>query len=180
MKLIVMAVLALPLLAQTRRIDLAITGGHETDPRDHGRPDVLIAAAMGVPTEVFREAFSHVTPAQNGHPSPEEAQRNKAALIRALGPYGLTNERIDEVSNYYRYNRRAGQEVWRTTPAAAYVTVKDGAVTEVTIINPGSGYSSEPIVSVPGMPDVRITATLAFSKDFARNGSIAQFVVRSK
>jgi len=177
MRLMLLAALALPLVAQMQRIDLVFTGGHETDPRDHGRPDVLIAAAMGVPTEVFREAFSHVTPAREGHPSPEEAQRNKAALLRTLGPHGLTNERIDEVSNYYRYNRRAGQEVWRSTPATGYATVKDGVVTGVTITDPGSGYSSEPTVSVPGMPQVRLAAKLAFGKEFSRNGSIVELAV---
>jgi hypothetical protein len=64
-----------------------------------------------------------------------------------------------------------GQEVWRVTFATAYATVKDGVVTRITIINPGSGRSSEPNVSVPGIPEVHVTAMRAFGKDFAKNGS---------
>ncbi len=155
-------------------MEVTFTGGHETDPRDHGRPDVLIAAALGVPTEVFREAFSHVTPAAGGRePEPEQVRRNKQALLQALGPYGIGNDRIDEVSNYYRYSRGRGEELWRTTPAAAYATVRDGVIVGFTITNPGSGYSSAPLVSIAGMPGVKISAKLAFGKEFNRNGSIA-------
>jgi hypothetical protein len=160
------------------RIPVIITGGHETEPRDHGRPDVLIAAALGVPTEVFREAFSHVTPAGPGRsPEPEEARRNKSALLRVLAPYGITNERLDEVSNFYRYNRPSGQLVWRNTPAIAYATVQNGAVVGFTIVDAGSGYCSAPSVSVPGMANLKVAATLAFGADFAKNGSIKKLDV---
>ena len=47
----------------SKRIELNFTGGYDTDPRDHGRPVVLVAAGLGVAPEVFREAFSHVHPA---------------------------------------------------------------------------------------------------------------------
>ncbi|MBW7459054.1 hypothetical protein K0U00_33890, partial [Paenibacillus sepulcri] len=91
--------------AENGDTSVVISGGFDTDPVDHGRPVVLIAAALGVPTEVFREAFSGVTPAGagSGGPTAEEAQQNKAALLKVLGSYGITNERLDEVSNYYRY-----------------------------------------------------------------------------
>src|SRR4051812_47520904 len=79
---------------------VTFTGGHDTDPRDGGRPVVLVAAGLGVPPEVFREAFRGVTPARNGRPSAEEARRNKEALMKVLGPRGVTNDRLDEVSNY--------------------------------------------------------------------------------
>src|SRR4051794_39650307 len=71
---------------------LTITGGLETDPVDNGRPVVLVAAALGVPTEIFREAFSGVTPAGAGNDvSQERAEENKAALLKVLAPYGVTN-----------------------------------------------------------------------------------------
>jgi hypothetical protein len=97
---------------------------------------------------------------------------NKAALMRALGPYGITDERLNAVSNYYRYNRSLGQEVWRSTPAKAYARVENGAVTGFTIIDGGSGYSSPPQISVPGVGDVRVTVTLSFGKEFSTNGSV--------
>jgi hypothetical protein len=50
-------------------------------------------------------------------------------------------------------------------------------VVGITITNPGSGYSSEPTVSVPGMPEVRVTAKLVFGKDFAKNGSIRELAL---
>ena len=154
------------------RVPVVFTGGYETDPQDHGRPVVLIAAALGVPTEAFREAFRHVKPAPAGtEPQPDQVRQNKAALLQALGRYGVTNDRLDEVSNYYRYNRSRG-EMWRNTPAAAFATVRNGVVTGFTITNPGSGYSSVPQVSVPGVSGLRATVTLSFSKEFRRNGAI--------
>src|SRR5437016_5075268 len=81
------------------RVPVVFNGGHDTDPRDHGRPVVLIAAALGVKPEVFREAFSHVHPAGpgSGGPTDAEARKNKAALMSALGKYGITNDRLDTV-----------------------------------------------------------------------------------
>jgi hypothetical protein len=150
-----------------------ISGGFDTDPQDHGRPDVLIAAALGVPTEVFREAFSGVHPAGlDRGPTAEEAQANKAALMSVLSPYGITNDRLDEVSNYYRYNGRNGG-IWRHTLATAEPVIADGQLVGVTITNPGSGYSSAPIVTITG-PDGTVTATASvnYTSDFATNGSL--------
>lgn len=81
------------------------TEGHDTDPRDHGRPVVLVAAALGVTPEVFRDAFSPVHPAEpgSGGPTDAEARANKAALMSALGKFGVTDEKLNEVSNFYRY-----------------------------------------------------------------------------
>src|SRR6476646_5723851 len=98
---------------------VVFSGGHETDPKDRGRPVVLIAAALGVKTEVFRDAFSGVRPAKDGKPSKEEAERNKDVLRRALKPHGVTNGRLDEVFDYYRYKPGKGK-LWKTTPAKAY------------------------------------------------------------
>lgn len=155
------------------RVPVVFSGGYDTDPQDHGRPVVLIAAALGVPTDVFREAFRHVKPAPAGtEPQPEQVRQNKAALLQALGRNGVTNDRLDEVSNYYRYNRGLG-EMWRNTPAAAYATVRNGVVTAFAITNPGSGYSSPPQVSVPGASGVRAKVTLSFSKEFRKNGALS-------
>ncbi|TXK71775.1 hypothetical protein [Paenibacillus sp. N3.4] len=153
---------------------VVITGGFDTDPQDKGRPVVLIAAALGVPTEVFREAFSGVKPAGlDRGPTAEEAQKNKAALLKVLAPYGITNQRLDEVSNYYRYNGSSGG-TWPRTEATATVTVTNGVVTSVTVTNPGSGYTSSPTISVMG-PNGQVTAaaSLSYSKDFKTNGSIS-------
>ncbi len=156
-------------------VSVTVSGGYETDPQDHGRPVVLIAAALGVPTEVFREAFSGVTPAElsSGGPTAEEAQSNKAALLKVLAPYGITNDRLDEVSNYYRYNGQKSK-TWKITPATATAIVKDGVVTGISITNPGSGYSSAPTITIktPG-GTTTATATVSYSKDFAKNGSIS-------
>jgi hypothetical protein len=156
-------------------VSVTISGGYETDPQDHGRPVVLIAAALGVPTEVFREAFSGVTPAglSSGGPTVEEAQRNKAALLKLLAPYGITNDRLDEVSNYYRYNGQQSR-TWKITPATATAIVQNGVVTGISITNPGSGYSSTPTITIKG-PEGTTTAiaTLSYSTDFAKNGSIS-------
>ncbi len=163
----------------TQHVPVTFTGGYETDPRDHGRPVVLIAAALNVPEQVFRDAFSHVTPASGGNePEPAQVRKNKSALLHNLGPHGVTNDRLDTVSNYYRYSASRGQ-MWRNTPAAAYATVRNGIVTGFTLTNPGAGYSSPPKVSVEGMADVNATAVLNFSTDFEKNGSIKQITLNN-
>ena len=154
-----------------RSVTVTISGGLATDPVDGGRPMALIAAALGVPTEVFREAFSRVTPAGAGE-DPDSAQvaLNKQALLAVLGPYGITNEQLDAASNYYRYNGSAG-ETWPHEDATAVAVVENGVVTSVTITNAGSGYSSPPTVALSnGQP---ATAVLAYRQDTATNGSIS-------
>ena len=156
------------------RVPLVFSEGHETDPRDHGRPVSLVAGALGVSDDVFREAFSHVRPAKpgSGGPTREQARENKAALMKALGKYGVGNDRLDEVSNYYRYVRSRG-EMWPTKEAAGYAEVVGGKVTGFVITRGGSGYSSPPVVTVKDMPEVKAEAKLAFGKDFESNGSVS-------
>jgi len=156
------------------KVPVTFTGGHDTDPRDRGRPVILIAAALKVSPDVFRAAFSHVKPAPAGQqPEPDQVRKNKAALMAALAPLGVTDDRLNEVSNHYRYQRSRG-EMWPTLDATAYATVSKGVVTGFTVTNPGSGYSSPPTVSLQGMPDAHATATLSFDTDFSKNGAIKE------
>jgi len=171
------AILLLSSVLYAQEIPLTIAGGHETDPRDHGRPVVLIAAALGVPAEVFREAFSHVRPAPAGtEPDPAQVDRNKSALLGAVGRYGVTNERLDRISDYYRY-RPGGGRLWPTTPAAGYAIVRDGAVVSVVVTEPGAGFSSPPAVSAPGHPEITLEAKLAYGADLKKNGSVTSIAV---
>jgi hypothetical protein len=157
---------------------ITISGGFDTDPQDHGRPVVLVAAALGVPTEVFREAFSGVTPAGlDRGPTAEEAQSNKAALLKVLAPYGITNDRLDEVSNYYRYNGNNGG-IWKRMLATATPTFTNGVLTGVTLTNPGSGYSSAPTVTIKGpVSTVTAKAVVTYTKDFNTNGSLTSITL---
>jgi hypothetical protein len=155
-------------------VTVTITGGLETDPVDNGRPVVLIAAALRVPTEVFREAFSGVTPSTDGEPTGAEAQANKAALLAVLGPYGITNDQLDTVSNQYRYLAAAG-ELWPNTSATAEAIVEDGVVTGVRVLNGGAGYTSAPTITLS--TGQTATAELAYGIEFATNGSIASIVL---
>jgi hypothetical protein len=140
---------ALP--ADVTRVAVVFSGGHDTEGVDHGRPVVLIAAALGVKPEVFREAFSHVHPAGpgSGGPTDAEARQNKSALMNALGKYGITNERLNEVSNFYRYASWNGG-IWKNTPATANALVKNGNI------------------KVPA-PKV----DLSFGKDMQSNGAVS-------
>jgi hypothetical protein len=157
-------------------VQVVISGGHDTDPRDGGRPVVLIASALGVPPEVFREAFSHVHPAGAGlEPNPIQVQLNKKALLSVLGPYGITNDRLDTVSNYYRFNGSAG-ETWPQIQATAKAIVANGIVTGFTITNPGSGYTSPPVVTLLNS-SAKATAKLSFTTDFSTNGSLAMITL---
>ena len=156
-------------------VAVTLTGGYETD-RVHGQAGSFWIAArhQSVPSEVFRKAFSGVTPAGPGRggPTADEARKNKAALMSVLGPYGITNDQLDAVSNYYRYSSFNG-EMWRmTAPATAIAKIHNGVVTGFTITNAGSGYSSPPKVSIPGMENLKVTVTLNFGTDFKTNGSI--------
>ncbi len=162
----------------TRSAKVTISGGLSTDARDHGRPVVLIAAALGVPTAVFRDAFSRVTPAGTDSGGPDEAlaQRNKQALLATLAPYGVTNDRLDEVSNYYRYNGAAG-EMWPYTSARATAKIRDGKVAGITVTRAGSGYTTRPTVRVSGYPDAKVTVRLGHSTTFTRNGRVASLSI---
>jgi len=156
-----------------RTVALRFSGGHATDPRDHGRPVVLVAAGLGVPAPVFRRAFGGVTPAPAGsEPDPAQVQRNKQALLAVLAPYGVTNDRLDEVSNRYRYVASAG-ELWTHAAARGTAAVRAGRVVAVRVTRGGAGYSSAPRVTVPGHPAVRIRARVAYGTDLATNGAVA-------
>jgi hypothetical protein len=159
--------------AGEEKIPLVITGGHETDPRDRGRPVALVAGALGVSQDVFRKAFSQVRPAPAGtRPEPEQVRRNKEVLLGALRPYGVTNEELDRVSDYYRYVPGRGK-LWPVKAVDGYALFKDGAFDSIVITDPGSGYNAPPNVSVPGHPELILKATLAFGRDLKKNGSIA-------
>ena len=158
--------------AATRTVTLRFAGGHDTDPVDNGRPVVLVAAGLGVPTAVFRDAFSRVHPADAGRqPTDEQARANKAALLSVLAPYGVTNERLDEVSNRYRYNRSAGQ-TWTRRGARATAVIRGDKVVSVKLLDGGMGYSSTPTVTVPGVAGARVTATVSYGTDLTANGAV--------
>jgi hypothetical protein len=148
-------------------------GGHDYDKkRDHGRPVVLIAAALEVTPDVFREAFSGVKPAKGGGgPSEDEARKNKAALMSVLKPHGVTNERLDEVSNFYRFRPQNG-ELWRVAAAKAHAVVEDGKVVKVVVDEPGYGYSSPPTATIRGMDGVSLKVSIRFARDLKKNGAV--------
>ncbi len=172
-----MAATTKPSDAEAKKIPLEITGGHETDPRDRGRPVVLIAAGLGVTEDVFREAFSRVRPAPPGErPTDERARENKEALMKALAKHGVTNERLDEVSNYYRY-RRENEELWRHVPAAGFATVESGKVTGITLTEKGAGYSSVPTIKVAGFDDLKLKPVVVYGKDLKTNGRIEKIEI---
>jgi hypothetical protein len=154
-------------------IPATVTGGHETDPRDHGRPVVLVAGGLGVTPEVFRKAFSGVTPARGRGPTGDEARRNKAALLKVLAPYGITNDRLDEVSNRYRYRPESG-ELWTHTEARITADVKNGKIIGFTITSPGAGYTTPPTIEVPGFAGAKVESKITFATDLEKNGSISQ------
>jgi hypothetical protein len=159
------------------RVPIVFSGGHETDPQDRGRPVVLVAAGLGVPPEVFREAFKQVRPAPAGtKPSREQERQNKTVLLKALGKYGVTNERLDTVSDYYRYVPGRGR-LWTVTPAVAQALLRDGTVIGYEVVDGGSGYSSPPEVAVPNVKHAPAKVELSFGKNLEKNGSIAAITI---
>ncbi len=164
------------LQAAEMNVPVTFTGGHEIGKKDFGRPVALIAAALGVKTEVFREAFSGVTPARGRGPTGDEARKNKAALMKVLAPHGVTNERLDEVSNYYRFRPQNG-ELWPITAAKAHAVVEDGKIKKIVVTEAGSGYCSPPEVKIEGFKDTPFTVTLKLDKELKKNGGIASIEV---
>ncbi|MET0263493.1 MAG: hypothetical protein ABW223_11380 [Rariglobus sp.] len=160
--------------AGVTRVPVVFSGGHETEPVDRGRPVKLIAAALGVTDEVFREAFSAVRPAgpESGGPTHHEAQKNKAALMTVLKKHGITNERLDAVSNYYRY-LPGSSALWKNKPATANALVKNGQVIAYEITQAGAGYTTPPTVTIPGINASPAKVVLSFGKDLETNGSIS-------
>ena len=159
------------------RVAIKFSGGYGLDRRDMGRPVILIASALGVPADVFRSTYRNVTPAPRGQePDPRQVGLNKEALLTGLSPYGVTNDRLDAVSDYYRYNP-GRNEMWRHTPAAGYATVTKGVVTSITITNTGSGYTTAPAATLTGLPNATLTVKIQYSKELAENGSITAITV---
>lgn len=154
------------------KVPVSFSGGHEIGKDDFGRPVALIAAALKVKPAVFREAFSGVTPARGRGPTKDEARKNKAALLKVLAPHGVTNERLDEVSDYYRFQPDRGQ-LWPNTAAKAHAIIEDGKITKIVVTDPGAGYNSPPDVKVEGFADQKLTSTLKFDTDLKKNGAVA-------
>lgn len=146
-------------------------GGFTTNPRDNGRPVALIAAALGVTDKDFRAAFRNVRPSQSGPPAPGRARQNKEVLMAVLSPLGMSNDRLDEVSNYYRYNRARG-EFWPYRQARAVATVEDGRVTGITITERGFGYTVAPTVMVAGYFHVQVHVEMGFGMRLESNGCL--------
>jgi hypothetical protein len=91
-----------------------------------------------------------------------------------LRPLGVTNDRLDEVSNSYRYQPQKG-ELWKMAPAKGFTIIQGGQVKKVVVSEAGSGYSSPPKVTIKGMEDVTLKATL--HKEFKKNGSVESLEV---
>ncbi|MCR9197095.1 MAG: hypothetical protein NXI04_00460 [Planctomycetaceae bacterium] len=153
-----------------------LEGGNLTDHRDGGRPVALIAAALDVTPDVFREAFRNVQPSRLGPPTAFRAQANKRVLMDALSRWGVTNDRLDEVSDYYRYRPEQG-EFWPHEPARARAVIEDGQVTGIELLAAGHGYLSAPRVTIIGFEDVRVDVQIGYSTQFARNGRVASLQI---
>ena len=132
----------------------------------------MVAGGLGVAPEVFRDAFSGVRPVAPGkQPDQARAQQNKAVLLAALSPYGITNEQLDAVSDYYRYQPGTGV-LWPIRSAVITATVQTGTVTSFEVTDGGAGYPSQPSISVPGAACGPVAVNLSYSRDLAKNGAI--------
>ena len=96
--------------------------------------------------------------------------------MKVLEPHGVTNERLDVVSNYYRYQPQRG-ELWPTTSSKAHAIVENGKIKQIVVTEPGTGYCSPPEVKVEGIQGVEFKVKLQFSKDLKKNGTIASVEV---
>jgi hypothetical protein len=159
--------------AAEKQVPVTFSGGHTIGKEDFGRPVTLIAAALGVKPDVFRKAFSGVTPARGRGPTGAEARKNKEALLSVLAPHGVTNERLDEVSDYYRFRPDRG-ELWPTRTAKAHAVVVDGKIKRIVVTDAGAGYCTPPTIKVAGFAETRFNVTLKLTKDLKKNGGVAK------
>lgn len=170
--------ISVPNVQASTTVTVTFNGGFEIGSGDYGRPVNLIASMLGVEPDVFRKAFSGVTPSVGSEPTGEQARANKTALLSVLAPYGVTNEKMDMVANYYRFNQSMGQ-TWPHAEAKGVAVVKDGIVTQIIVTDPGYGYTVAPQVVVSGVTKpVNAVATVAFTKDFKTNGSISGVLLK--
>jgi hypothetical protein len=167
------------LCAESTKAPVTFSGGHDIGKNDFGRPVTLMAAALGVKPEEFRKAFSGVMPARGRGPTGDEARRNKEALMRVLAPLGVSNKRMDEVADYYRFRPQDG-ELWPTKPAEAYAIVDGDQIKRIVVTKPGSGYSSPPKARVQGFESVRLETKLTFVKDLKKNGGVQSVALPAK
>jgi len=107
-----------------------------------------------------------------GHETAQADHGRPVVLVDALGKFGITNDRLDTVSNFYRYPPGRGN-LWKTTPATANALVKNGALIGYEITGGGAGYTTPPSVSVPGIAVATAKVELAVGKDFESNGSVS-------
>ncbi|HEX3601553.1 MAG TPA: hypothetical protein VHU84_15485 [Lacipirellulaceae bacterium] len=171
-------VMTMPARAEDTKVPVTFTGGHELAKNDYGRPINLMAAGLGVKPDEFRKAFSGVTPARGRGPTGEEQRRNKEALMKVLGPLKVTNERMDEVANYYRFRPQKG-ELWPTKPAEAYALVADGKIKEIVVTEAGTGYNTPPTATIEGFKKLRLEAKVKYDKDLKKNGGIESVQIAS-
>jgi hypothetical protein len=166
-----MTIMAKTSRAEETKVPVTFSGGHELGKNDYGRPITLMAAALGVKPDEFRKAFSGVKPARGRGPTGEEARRNKDALMKVLGPLKVTNERMDEVANYYRFRPQKG-ELWPTKPAEAYAIVDGGKIKEIVVTEPGSGYNTPPKATVEGFKNARLETKVKYDTNLKQNGGV--------
>ncbi len=157
--------------AAETKVPVTFTGGHELNKNDYGRPINLMAAGLGVKPDEFRKAFSGVTPARGRAPTGAEQRRNKESLMKVLGPLKVTNERMDEVADYYRFRPQKG-ELWPTKPAEAHAVIEGGKIKDIVVTEPGSGYNTPPEATIEGFRNVRLETKIKYNKDLKKNGGI--------
>ncbi len=104
-------------------------------------------------------------------PSASRVRANKTVLRAAPAAHGVTNERLDTVSDYYRY-APGRNSLWTNRPAVASALVKDGAIIGYKLLHDGSGYTTPPVARVTGFPHAHPTVSLVFGTNLAANGSI--------
>ncbi len=117
-------------------------------------------------------------PAAAARPARKQ-RRNKEALMKVLGPLKVTNDRMDEVANYYRFRPQKG-ELWPTKPAEAYAVVDGGKIKEIVVTEPGSGYNTPPKATIDGFKNIRLEAKIKYDKDLKKNGGIESVEITSR
>ncbi len=93
--------------------------------------------------------------------------------MKSLGTQGVSNDRLDEVSDYYRFQPQSGK-IWTHKPAKAHALIVDGKIERIVVTDPGHGYCSAPKIVVLAMRKRSLKSSSSSRRISKRMGAIKE------
>ena len=96
--------------------------------------------------------------------------------MNALGKFGVTDDRLNAVSNFYRYPP-GSRALWKNKPATANALLKNGTIVGYEITSGGYGYTRPPTVSAPGSDGAMAKVEISYGKYLETNGAVSAITI---